>query len=539
MSKHALCGALTPGIAWHRCWVMGVLEPQAAEHVNVCSFSARYVMHDSGWPVFSPLDLSLEVRAGDLGMTFWSSLAWSLDQFHTLSAIWGHLYGGCLDDRCQHRRFTNLDSPHRPRGAHRQEPRPVVPRHPSAFGTFGRDLGRPPLPGGVAPSSVQIVLVGSHSSQLRQTGQMIQEIADSRALQVHLNYAGCVYVPYACVKLGSDMSSLLYHSLARGDADPTAIREGLEAAKIGSYGLAVVLDMGLSSLLRSISQVPILHVIGIYPLTLNDELGRAIPEELRQSLEDSSIYSLATSTVCALQLWWISGRRLPVITPLPEVKPIYQGGQGEVKRRRILQWRGDVLWNTVAGSVFWVWVQMLLHLNSGIDIVRITHGVGTHMSWKEVGRHDAVLFVPEDLTKIGFWDLYASAMPLFITDESLTASLLCPEPMSRVKMHYFDTHWRLPFFETGAFEALEPFDLERSCERKLEFWGSYADFYHFPHVMIFASGIDLVLQVLSADLLAVSQAMAHWALLARQRSMRRFHHALAQVYPIFNQSTSA
>ncbi|CAK9101886.1 unnamed protein product [Durusdinium trenchii] len=439
----------------------------------------RYVMHDSGWPVFSPLDLSLE------------------------------------------------------------EPRPVVPRHPSAFGTFGRDLGRPPLPGGVAPSSVQIVLVGSHSSQLRQTGQMIQEIADSRALQVHLNYAGCVYVPYACVKLGSDMSSLLYHSLARGDADPTAIREGLEAAKIGSYGLAVVLDMGLSSLLRSISQVPILHVIGIYPLTLNDELGRAIPEELRQSLEDSSIYSLATSTVCALQLWWISGRRLPVITPLPEVKPIYQGGQGEVKRRRILQWRGDVLWNTVAGSVFWVWVQMLLHLNSGIDIVRITHGVGTHMSWKEVGRHDAVLFVPEDLTKIGFWDLYASAMPLFITDESLTASLLCPEPMSRVKMHYFDTHWRLPFFETGAFEALEPFDLERSCERKLEFWGSYADFYHFPHVMIFASGIDLVLQVLSADLLAVSQAMAHWALLARQRSMRHFHHALAQVYPIFNQSTSA
>lgn len=181
MSKHALCGALTPGIAWHRCWVMGVLEPQAAEHVNVCSFSARYVMHDSGWPVFSPLDLSLEVRAGDLGMTFWSSLAWSLDQFHTLSAIWGHLYGGCLDDRCQHRRFTNLDSPHRPRGAHRQEPRPVVPRHPSAFGTFGRDLGRPPLPGGVAPSSVQIVLVGSHSSQLRQTGQMIQEQSVGRS----------------------------------------------------------------------------------------------------------------------------------------------------------------------------------------------------------------------------------------------------------------------------------------------------------------------------------------------------------------------
>ena len=25
------------------------------------------------------------------------------------------------------------------------------------------------------------------------------------------------------------------------------------------------------------------------------------------------------------------------------------------------------------------------------------------MSWEEVGGHDAVLFVPEDLTKIGFW----------------------------------------------------------------------------------------------------------------------------------------
>lgn len=72
-------------------------------------------------------------------------------------------------------------------------------------------------------------------------------------------------VPYACVKLGSDMSSLLYHSLARGDADPTAIREGLEAAKIGSYGLVAWEKGAFEAPPKSIyGKVPVLIVFMVW-----------------------------------------------------------------------------------------------------------------------------------------------------------------------------------------------------------------------------------------------------------------------------------
>lgn len=74
------------------------------------------------------------------------------------------------------------------------------------------------------------------------------------------------------------------------------------------------------------------------PLTFFDGKGGAArramwaplesSQELRQSLEDSSIYSLATSTVCALQLWWISGRRLPV----PRRSRTVRRWEGEVAR---------------------------------------------------------------------------------------------------------------------------------------------------------------------------------------------------------------
>ena len=153
----------------------------------------------------------------------------------------------------------------------------------------------------------------------------------------------------------------------------------------------------------------------------------------------------------------------------------------------MLLWRGDVLYNTVAGNIFWVWVQILLTYNSGIHLVKMLG----HINWQAVGGHDAVLFVPEDLTKIGFWDLYVRAMPLFMPSAYLTAIILCPEQNSRIKMHYFEPRRhlkelnerrnmafkRLELLEARAIEdpvalpknrsRFEPFDLEFFCHESL------------------------------------------------------------------------
>lgn len=102
----------------------------------------------------------------------------------------------------------------------------------------------------------------------------------------------------------------------------------------------------------------------------------------------------------------------------------------------------------------------------------------------EVSRHNAVLFVPEDLTKIAFWDLYATGMPIFVPDSKILSKLLCFEENSLEKMHYFDNNARHPFVKTGQFEDLEPFNLKTHCARKLQLWAPLADYYQFPHVYL-------------------------------------------------------
>lgn len=102
----------------------------------------------------------------------------------------------------------------------------------------------------------------------------------------------------------------------------------------------------------------------------------------------------------------------------------------------------------------------------------------------EVSQHNAVLFVPEDLTKIAFWDLYATGMPIFVPDSKFLSKLLCFEENSLEKMHYFDNNARHPFVKTGQFEDLEPFNLKTHCARKLQLWAPLADYYQFPHVYL-------------------------------------------------------
>ena len=323
--------------------------------------------------------------------------------------------------------------------------------------------------------NLRVAIVGGHSSQLIQTGGMLEELIKPQ----ELHYAGCGYREPECKEIGSDPDSELAHGIWY--ADKARIQAAMLAEGIPKYDLVLVIDVGLSLLLRKLSEeVPILHVIGIYPLT---ELAEDVSEELFLSFQHTKTYAVATSGVCALHLLWMTGFNLPVISPLPHPKAFYDPNSTldmASYRRTLLQWRGDVLWNTIAGSSFWVWLQFLCHRSAAVDILRMTG----HMDWQQVSHHDAVLFVPEDLTKIAFWDLYAVGMPTLIPDAQLLSQLLCFEEQSVRKMHYFDPRARHVLNQTGHFEDLEPFDLKRYCPQKMQLWAPLADCYQFPHLIL-------------------------------------------------------
>eukprot|EP00931_Biecheleriopsis_adriatica_P030896 TRINITY_DN18156_c0_g1_i2.p1 TRINITY_DN18156_c0_g1~~TRINITY_DN18156_c0_g1_i2.p1 ORF type:complete len:173 (+),score=36.05 TRINITY_DN18156_c0_g1_i2:101-619(+) len=156
------------------------------------------------------------------------------------------------------------------------------------------------------------------------------------------------------------------------------------------------------------------------------------------------------------------------------------------------------------------------------------------ISWEDISSHDAILFFPEDLTKIAFWDLYAAGMPLFVAEPSLVAQIICPEPTARAKMHFFDPVAQMPSVVTGIDEALEPFDLSKHCADKLEHWMPFADFYNFPHLLPFSSTIELVEKLLefsASDLQRVSTKMTQAAQKKREAARIRFTHALAHLFP--------
>ena len=117
----------------------------------------------------------------------------------------------------------------------------------------------------------RVAIVGSHSSQLTQTGEMLQELITP----LELHYAGCGYREPICKELDSDPNSDLANGIWYVDKE--RITRGMLADRIPGYDLVIVIDVGLSRLLRQLSQeVPILHVIGLYPLT---ELAADISEE--------------------------------------------------------------------------------------------------------------------------------------------------------------------------------------------------------------------------------------------------------------------
>lgn len=187
---------------------------------------------------------------------------------------------------------------------------------------------------------MHVALVGGHSSQLLQTGQMLHKLMP----KMRLTYFGCIYAGPVCETLGSDPKSKLAEALLRGNKED--IKDGLLAEEVPSHDLVLVLDVGASLILRQLSEdLPILHVIGIYPFT---PLAENIFEELRLSSQHPKSYAVATSVVCAVQLAWMTGFQLPVISPLPHPKVLYNPNMTAPFRRTLLQWRGDVLWNTIA-----------------------------------------------------------------------------------------------------------------------------------------------------------------------------------------------
>lgn len=398
---------------------------------------------------------------------------------------------------------------------------------------------------------INTVVICAHVSQTIQTSNMLKDFAQEHEINIKIKYAGGVYPKVRVKALGGDPDSLLSQALAKwasgawgfgslsdseSQAAASEISVGLLAEDIPSYDLAVVFGPGTPVLVRELSaRIRILEVIGCYPLA-GFYLSR-LQQELRDAMEKPRTSIFATSAVAAVQMFYLSGVRLPVITPLPDHLPMYAPDVAN-PWHYLLQWRGDVMWNTVAGSMFAVWIMLLFDQNTfNWKVSSMTHGLTlAGMGWDEIVRHDAVLFVPEDSTKIAFWDLYSTSIPLFVADAGVVAHIVCPEPSSLHKNHYFDSRLRGPFFQTGVFEDLEPFELAQNCAGKLELWLPYCDYYNFPSITIFNSGIDLLNKIRSTDLQAISLSMRAARANKLAQSKTDFARALAPLLSPVNRS---
>eukprot|EP00434_Breviolum_minutum_P029710 symbB.v1.2.026265.t1/scaffold2611.1/size89775/9 len=116
------------------------------------------------------------------------------------------------------------------------------------------------------------------------------------------------------------------------------------------------------------------------------------------------------------------------------------------------------------------------------------------LSYQALSQYRAVGF-PYDTSLMFFWEFYSMNMPMFVPFDLW----IFPKPGTAFSKLLSEEE-RLPF--SPFFSGFAPLDLERSI-----FWSKYTDWAMFPHVQYFKSVPDLMSQLLTIDLEAVSSAM--------------------------------
>ncbi|CAE7707530.1 unnamed protein product [Symbiodinium pilosum] len=153
------------------------------------------------------------------------------------------------------------------------------------------------------------------------------------------------------------------------------------------------------------------------------------------------------------------------------------------------------------------------------------------LSYRSLSQFRAVVGFPYDTSLMFFWEFFSMNMPTFVPfqlwhwgvfgqhtrpdleqprifpDEGLVRSSLVPEED------------RLPY--SPFFDGFGPLDVERSV-----FWSKFTDWAMFPHVQYFQSVPDLMVQLTTTDLQAVSSSMKNFNEECLMKSIRAWQYVV-------------
>lgn len=253
----------------------------------------------------------------------------------------------------------------------------------------------------------------------------------------------------------------------------------------------------------------------------------------RLALHSSLDVVFTTSPSVSAQIEYISGIRLPAVSPLALYFDAPYVPRGPRDGCHVMLFRTHSFWQTSPGATLLLFLKHFLEANEDKGIPLQLVPLPEHrVEAKDFTSSDAVVFVPEDLVKMSFWELYYAAVPLFVPSRHY-ASMILPHLDGQGRgfgalngarggegmlPHFFDPQSKLPHWkhrETQQQEEMDsdwlpPFDIRalHDGHRKVHQWSALADFWNFPAVQHFDSASDLIRAIWAADLDEVSFAMS-------------------------------
>ncbi len=171
--------------------------------------------------------------------------------------------------------------------------------------------------------------------------------------------------------------------------------------------------------------------------------------------------------------------------------------------------------------------------------------LGPNYSYKQLASYPALLYLPYQVSTMSFFEQYSMGIPLIAPSVRLLAewqmqyTLLSELTWSQAFRTEKTRRGVLPR-HANVTAAEEPFDPnDEESVNAVRHWLGHADFYTFPHVILFDSWEDLAAKLAIADLPAISARMLrHGEQLARELRevwagvLRRIEATRASVRPV-------
>eukprot|EP00929_Paragymnodinium_shiwhaense_P071675 TRINITY_DN36420_c0_g1_i3.p1 TRINITY_DN36420_c0_g1~~TRINITY_DN36420_c0_g1_i3.p1 ORF type:complete len:273 (-),score=13.82 TRINITY_DN36420_c0_g1_i3:64-882(-) len=252
-----------------------------------------------------------------------------------------------------------------------------------------------------------------------------------------------------------------------------------------------------------------------------------------------------TSPVVSGQVEYVAGVRLPSVAPLALYFDAVYSRPQRHDELHVLIFRTHAYWQSTAGANLLMVLSHFLKANVGRGTPIALHQQPEEETWSatRIVDHDAALFMPEDLVKMSFWELYSAGLPLVLPSRFLACSIL-PYLDGRGResvdfwkgssggmlTHFFDPdaamlEHRDAFSDVSRRDndILPPFDARPAADghRKVFQWSALADFWNWPALSHFGSIPELLQLLWSADLQSISQ------------DMRRYHQDLCKTSRMF------